>query len=237
MIGLLDLDELCRGLLWALREAVPAEWCALNELPADLPHTVSITEPEVPPEMHVAFARYGGQNPVVEYYLKTGDGRAMRFSDLITRRELHRLALYREVYRPLGVEYQIAFALPSSYQRVLGIALSRAKRDFTATERDLLNLTRPYLIQVYRNALAHTELARGAGRQIVIADLRALGLTQRQAEVLRLVAMGSSDQAAATALGIGIRTTQKHLEHCYRTLAVSDRSQAAQLAWAAARNG
>ncbi len=236
MIGLLDLDELCHGLLRALREAVPAEWCALNELPADLPHTVSITEPEVPPEMHVAFARYGGQNPVVEHYLKTGDGRAMRFSDLITRRELHRLALYREVYRPLGVEYQIAFTLPSSYQRVLGIALSRAKRDFTATERDLLNLTRPYLIQVYRNALAHTELARGAGRQIVIADLRALGLTQRQAEVLRLVAMGSSDQAAATALGIGIRTAQKHLEHCYRTLAVSDRSQAAQLAWAAARN-
>jgi DNA-binding CsgD family transcriptional regulator len=138
---------------------------------------------------------------------------------------------------PAPVEYQIAFTLPSSYQRVLGIALSRAKRDFTATERDLLNLTRPYLIQVYRNALAHTELARGAGRQIVIADLRALGLTQRQAEVLRLVAMGSSDQAAATVLGIGMRTAQKHLERCYRTLAVSDRSQAAQLAWAAARNG
>jgi DNA-binding CsgD family transcriptional regulator len=237
VIGLLDLDELCHGLLRALREAVPAEWCALNELPADLPHTISIAEPDVPPEMHVAFARYGGQNPLVEYYLKTGDGRAMRFSDLITRRELHRLALYREVYRPLGVEYQIAFALPSSYRGVLGVALSRAKRDFTATERELLNLTRPYLIQVYRNALAHTELARGAGRQIVIADLRALGLTQRQAEVLRLVAMGSSDQAAATALGIGIRTAQKHLEHCYRMLAVSDRSQAAQLAWAAARNG
>jgi DNA-binding CsgD family transcriptional regulator len=237
VIGLLDIDELCRGLLRALREAVPAEWCALNELPADLPHTVSIAEPEVPPEIHVAFARYGGQNPIVEYYLKTGEGRAMRFSDLLTRRELHRLALYREVYKPLGVEYQIAFTLPSSYRRVLGIALSRAKRDFTATERDLLNLTRPYLIQVYRNALAHTELARGAGRQIVVADLRGLGLTQRQAEVLRLVAMGSSDQAAADALGISIRTAQKHLECCYRTLAVKDRSQAAQRAWAAARNG
>ncbi|MGA7704701.1 MAG: LuxR C-terminal-related transcriptional regulator [Solirubrobacteraceae bacterium] len=237
VIGLLDLDELCHGLLRALREAVPAEWCALNELPADLPHTVSIAEPEVPPEMHVAFARYGAQNPIVEYYLKTRDGRAMRFSDLITRRELHRLALYREVYKPLGVEYQIAFTLPSSRQRILGIALSRAKRDFTAVERDLLNLTRPYLIQVYRNALAHTELARGAGRQIVIDDLRALGLTRRQAEVLRLVAMGSSDQAAATAMGIGLRTAQKHLEHCYRTLEVSDRSQAAQLAWAAARSG
>ena len=236
VIGLLDLEELCHGLLRALREAVPAEWCALNEVPADLPRTISITEPAVPAQMHVAFARHGPENPLVEYYMQTHDGRATRFSDLVTRRELHRLNLYREVYRPLGVEYQIAFTLPSSSQRVLGIALSRAERDFTAGERDLLNLARPYLIQAYRNALAYTELAGGAGRQIVVADLRALGLTRRQSEVLRLVAMGHSDQDAASALGMSVRTAQKHLEHCYRTLEVGNRSQAARLAWAAARD-
>jgi DNA-binding CsgD family transcriptional regulator len=234
VIGLLDLEELCHGMLRALREAVPAEWCALNELPANLPHTISLTEPPAPPELHVAFAKYGLQNPLAAYYLRTNNGRAMRFSDLVTRRELHRLDLYREVYRPLGVEYQIAFTLPSGSREVLGIALSRGKRDFTATERDLLNLVRPYLIQAYRNALAHTALAGGAGRQIVLDDLTALGLTTRQAEVLRLVAMGSSDQDAAATLGIGARTAQKHLEHCYRTLGVSDRSQAARLAWEAA---
>jgi DNA-binding CsgD family transcriptional regulator len=234
VMGLLDLDELCHGMLRALREAVPAEWCALNELPADLPRTVSITEPQVPGEMHVAFARYGAENPLVRHFIETGEGRAMRFSDLVTRRELHRLDVYREVYRPLGVEYQIAFTLPASAHQLLGISLSRATRDFSAAERDLLNLLRPYLIQAHRNALAHTLLARGAGRQIVVSDLRALGLTQRQAEVLRLVAMGHSDQDAAAALGIAIRTAQKHLERCYRTLDVSDRSQAARLAWAAA---
>jgi DNA-binding CsgD family transcriptional regulator len=234
VMGLLDLQELCVGLLRALREVVPAEWCALNELPAALPHTVSITEPPAPPEMHVAFARYGPENPLVQHYLQTHDGRAMRFSDLLTRRELHRLDLYRKVYRPLGVEYQIAFTLPSAAQRVLGIALSRAERDFTASERDLLNIARPYLIQAYRNALAYTELAQGAGRQIVVADLRALGLTQRQSEVLRLVAMGHSDQDAASTLGMSVRTAQKHLEHCYRTLEVGDRSQAARMAWASA---
>jgi DNA-binding CsgD family transcriptional regulator len=236
VIGLLDLDELCHGLVRALREAVPAEWSALNELPADLPHTASITEPAVPTETHHAFARYGSQNPLVDYYLTTGDGRATRFSDVVTRRELHRLELYREVYAPLGVEYQIAFTLPSSSARMLGVALSRGKRDFTALERDLLNLARPYLIQTYRNALAYTLLSRGAGRQIVVPDLRALGLTQRQAEVLRLVAMGHSDRDAADVLGIGFRTAQKHLEHCYRLLNVSDRSQAAQVAWGTARS-
>ena len=114
------------------------------------------------------------------------------------------------------------------------MALSRDGHDFTATERALLNLARPYLIQAYRNALAHTELSQGAGRQILVSDLRALGLTPRQAEVLRLVAMGSSDQDAATALGIGVRTAQKHLEHCYRRMSVDNRSQAARAAWAVA---
>lgn len=234
IMGLLDLDELSQGMMVAVREAVPADWCALNELPAELPHTVSLTDPPVPEKFHLTFARYGTQNPLASHFLRTGDGRATRFSDLVTRRQLHRLPLYREVYRELNVEYQIAMTLPSTAQRVLGIALSRERRDFTATERDLLNLARPYLIQAYRNALAHTRLKDGGGRQILVTDLVTLGLTQRQAEVLRLVAMGSSDQDAATALGIGARTVQKHLEHCYRRLDVANRSQAARAAWEAA---
>jgi DNA-binding CsgD family transcriptional regulator len=230
-MGLLDLDELCHGMLSTLRAAIPAEWCALNEVPADLPHTVSLTDPPIPEEWHLAFARHAEQNPIAAHFLRTGDGRATRFSDLVTRRELHRLELYREIYQPFRVEYQIAMTLPSAAQRVLGIALSRSHRDFTATERDLLNLTRPYLIQAYRNALAYTRLSQGAGRQILVSDLLALGLTRRQAEVLRLVAMGSSDVDAASELGIGVRTVQKHLEQCYRRLHVKNRSQAARAAW------
>jgi DNA-binding CsgD family transcriptional regulator len=234
VIGLLDHEELCHGLLRALREAVPAEFCALNELPAELPRTVSITDPPVPPEIHDAFARYGPENPLVQHFMRARESRATRFSDLLTRRELHSLNVYRHVYQPLGVEYQIAFTLPSPSGRVLGIALSRAKRDFTATERDLLNLSRPYLIQAYRNALAYTSLAQGAPREIALPDLEPLGLTRRQAEILRLIAMGDSIQNAAAALEIGVRTAQKHLERCYRTLNVSSRSEASQLAWATA---
>jgi hypothetical protein len=63
LIGLLDLGEFCHGLLHALRDAMPADWCALNEVPADLPHTISLTDPPVPAEMHYAFARYASQKP------------------------------------------------------------------------------------------------------------------------------------------------------------------------------
>jgi DNA-binding CsgD family transcriptional regulator len=236
VIGLLELNELSHGLLRALREAVPSDYCAIHELPADLPHTVSLTDPPTPQEQHQAFARYASQNPIADYFLRTRDGRATRFSDLITRRQLHQLDLYREVYRPLAVEYQIAFTLPSGAERILGVALSRGKRDFTAAERDLLNLARPYLIQTYRNSLAHSDLMRAARPSIDILALQLLGLTERQAEVLRLVAMGYSSEHAAAALRISVRTAQKHLERCYRALNVNSRSEASRVAWAAAHS-
>ena len=230
VMGLLDLDELCRGLPRAMRETVPADWVAINEVP-DREGAISISDPPIPPGGHEAWARYGHQNPLAAHFMHSRDGRPTRFSDLITRRELHRLDIYTEIYGPLGVEYQIAFTLPSGPERVLGIALSRTRRDFTAAERDLLGVARPYLIQAYRNALAFTDVGRTEGAVAEIADPQRLGLTARQAEVVRLVAMGRSDQHIADALGIGLRTVQKHLERAYRELGVSTRSQAAGRIW------
>ena len=123
VMGLLELEELCQGLLFALREAVPSDYCAMNEVPAEAPTAVSLTDPPVSPDLHVAFARYGPQNPLVQHFQRTRDGRPMRLSDVTTRRELHELELYREIYKPMGVEYQLAFTLPSLSDRVLGVAL------------------------------------------------------------------------------------------------------------------
>jgi hypothetical protein len=190
VIGVLDLYEFCDGLMHALREAVPSDWCAINELPADLPHTISLSDPSVPIEFHEAFARYGTQNPIAAHFVNTGEGSATRFSDLVTRRQLHRLELYQQVYKPLNAEYQIAFTLLSGSVRILGIALSRSRRDFSARERDLLNLARPYLIQTYRNVLAHSE--QHANPLLPLPALQAIGLTRRQAQVLRLVASGNT---------------------------------------------
>jgi DNA-binding CsgD family transcriptional regulator len=234
LIGLLDLDELSRGLLQALQETVEADWSALNEVPADLPHTISLTDPPLPASVHEAFALYAAQNPVAAHFLSTRDGRATRISDLVTRRELHRLDLYKFVYAPLGVEYQIAFTLPSNAERILGASLSRSRRDFTARERDLLNLARPYLIQIYRNALEQSRAAAGADSQLSMARLVALGLTHRQAQVLRLIVGGRTAAEAGAALGIGPRTVHKHLEHCYRILGVANRGEAVSVSWAAA---
>ncbi|MFP5488842.1 MAG: response regulator transcription factor, partial [Acidimicrobiia bacterium] len=56
--------------------------------------------------------------------------------------------------------------------------------------------------------------------------LRALGLSDRQAAVARLVAGGASNPAIATELGIRPATVKKHLEHIYRVLGVRTRAAA-----------
>lgn len=67
-----------------------------------------------------------------------------------------------------------------------------------------------------------------------VEQVRALGLTTRQAEVLRLVALGSSTEQVARALGISSATVRKHLEHIYDRLGVTSRTGAVATAWAGA---
>jgi DNA-binding NarL/FixJ family response regulator len=160
----------------------------------------------------------------------TGDGRAYRFSDVTTREELEATALFRDVYVHLGVRHQIAFTLPARSGRVLAIALSRKDRDYSDAERDFLNRARPYLIQAYQNAIAYSEEARESPQRLE-ETLREAGLTAREAEVMRLVALGGSNRDIAARLGLSERTVQKHLQNTFDKLDVTSRSEAAARAW------
>ncbi len=51
-------------------------------------------------------------------------------------------------------------------------------------------------------------------------------VTPRQARILQLVADGQSDRGIARTLGISARTVQAHLQHTYRTLDVTSRTEA-----------
>jgi DNA-binding CsgD family transcriptional regulator len=233
VFGLLDIDELRGGLLQALHRALPSDYVSLNDVGSTPEEIVTLMAPEAP-HVEATWALHAHENPLLRHHLRTLDGRAYRFSDVISQEELHELPLYHEVYAPLGVEHQMAFTLPSGSDRVLAIALSRCDHDYTDAERDFANEARPFLIQAYLNALAHHSL-RGARPQIpatlTLEALVAAGFTAREAEVLRLVALGRSNQHIASALGISDRTVGKHLEHSFRKLGVSDRSTAAGRVW------
>ncbi len=61
-----------------------------------------------------------------------------------------------------------------------------------------------------------------------------LPLTEREREILALVAVGKTNGEIATILGISARTVQKHLEHVFQKLGVETRTAAAVRALAAA---
>jgi DNA-binding CsgD family transcriptional regulator len=237
--GLLDVDDLRRGLLLALHRTLPSDYVSLNDIgPAD-EDIVTIMEPDAP-QLLGRWQELAHQNPLLQHHLRTLDGRAYRFSDVIPQGDLHALELYRDVYAPMGVEHQMAFTLPAGPNRVLAIALSRRARDYSDEERELANEARPFLIQAYLNALAYSSLRSSRARPDAPPMLEALvatGLTGREAQVVRLVALGRSNQHIAAELGISDRTVGKHLEHSFRKLGVGDRSTAAGRVWEIAGAG
>lgn len=224
----------------ACHEVIPSDWVSINDVAPVAGPIVAVVRPDLPHSLYAEFGRLAHENPLLQHYMTTRDGRAYRFSDVTTRDELHALELYKRVYQPIGLEYQLAFMLQSSADRVLAVVLSRRRHDFTQLEVELANRARPFLIQAWTNAIEFTALRdQLAARSEVPSalspaafdELIARGLTERQAEVLMFAARGQSNGAAAEALGISERTVEKHLERCYRTLGVSSRSAASALVW------
>ncbi len=239
--GMLDLDELIDGLLVAIRRNVPSDYVSLNDIGPDTDRVIAVVTPDLPKEMYRIWGEYAFQNPLMQRYVETLDGRPYRFSDVVSREEYRASDLYRNFYSLIDVEHQMAFTLPATPGRVIAIALSRCDEDFSDEDRDVIERARPYLIQAWRNAIDHTALrdelvARPLGpapaNGTVVDALRSRGLTERQAQVLALVAHGRSNRDAGAILDISDRTVQKHLEHCFRKLDLPGRSAAAEFVWA-----
>lgn len=200
-----SLDEFREALIPALRRVAPADFVSYNEvLGGDRP-LATIVDPEMSPAEVRTWSRYARENPLLVQHLRTRDGRAYRFSDVITRSELHKLGLYRQFYRPLGIEHQIAFTLPAPPELVIAVALSRGRPDFSSEEQAMLNLARPHLIQAYRNAQLHEHTAEllEAMRQGTAATGTALIVVSADGAV-----EFASPAARSSAAALGVSTTE-----------------------------
>jgi DNA-binding NarL/FixJ family response regulator len=59
---------------------------------------------------------------------------------------------------------------------------------------------------------------------------RPAGLTEREAQVIALLARGLQTKQIASLLGVSAKTADRHIEHAYRKLGVSTRAAAALFA-------
>ena len=163
------------------------------------------------------------EHPLVNHYRATGSGEPVKISDFLTQQRFHRLGLYAEFFRRIPVEHQMAVSMPGPGQGVIGVALNRARRDFSDDDRAVLSVLRAPLSA----ALLRARRRQQAGRVLTVIDRSGLAdLTEREIQILRLVADGRTNASIAHALEVSPRTIAKHLEHIYRKLGVSSRAAA-----------
>jgi DNA-binding CsgD family transcriptional regulator len=150
---------------------------------------------------------------------RSSEQRALKISDFMPVGELRRSEYYDEVLKPLGIEHELRVWLtaPRGTSRVFAFSRNRRQGDFGERDRALLELLRPFLVAVRERY----DLRNGAA-----------SLTEREAEILRLVACGKTNGEIASLLFLSPYTVRTHLEHVFEKLDVHSRAAAIAAAFA-----
>jgi DNA-binding CsgD family transcriptional regulator len=213
------VDPFPKPVLAALRRLIPADFVSYGELDregadwrADVRWEGVRPLSGVTSDIHEAQMRFRHQVPHSPWAPTAG--RAVRWSDLLSRRSLHRLDLYIEAAKPLGDEYVLELWLVGPVGVAGGFSFDRREGDFSERDLCVLDTLRPYLVQLWRNARVRTPSA-AAGL-----------LTPREREILAWVARGKTNREIAVALYLAPGTVGKHLANVYAKLDVGSRAGA-----------
>jgi DNA-binding CsgD family transcriptional regulator len=161
--------------LEGLRELVGCAWASYCELDRPRRRVLALVESPAPetelPDEEETFWRVIRHHPLCRAQ-QVGRFDALKLSDFHSRRELHRLEVYADWFRPLGIEYELEVAIPSPLEHTKVFLFDDQRRDFGERERALLNLLQPHLVQM-RRAAAVRHIADSA--RAILEDGRDLG--------------------------------------------------------------
>src|SRR5215813_328148 len=111
-----DLDAFPAHVLAMLTQLVPADHISYNEVNPNSRRVKAVAEPANAVHFLDAmriFEHHVAEHPLIAYYARTHDSRALKLSDFLSWSQLHRLGLYQEFFRRVGVEHQMAATLPA----------------------------------------------------------------------------------------------------------------------------
>ncbi len=162
------LDPFPRELLAALRRLVPCDSVGYSELDRVRKRSIrgkQEPEPEdVASELLQGYWRVRHEHPVCHYHGVTGDFRALKLSDFVTRRELRRREIYSEWFRPWGVGHEMNVGLEAPPWHTKVFLFDRGDGpDFDERDRAVLDLLRPHLARLYRAAQDRRRAAEALG--------------------------------------------------------------------------
>jgi DNA-binding CsgD family transcriptional regulator len=158
----LDLDTFREHVVRAISKVVPAEVITYTEIGNRGQPTTRSLHPARPiaSDLMLAFERHRHEHPLIKHFSGNPHARAAKISDFLTQRAFHRLGLYDEFFRQVGVEHQMVIGLPAPSPRVVGVALNRSGLDFSERDRLLLSALRPHIVQAFGNAESFSQIKR-----------------------------------------------------------------------------
>ncbi|HEY1788982.1 MAG TPA: helix-turn-helix transcriptional regulator [Verrucomicrobiae bacterium] len=149
-------SALCGWLLdHALPGLIPSDWLSYNEVDLLNPgNTTAILKPDSKAFFEQFFPRFkelAYQHPLIVHQMQSANFPVHKISDFLTQEAFHQLELYRDVYRHMDVEYQIAVTVRLSSSHVVAFALSRKEKDYDERDRAVLEMLRPHLVVAFNN--------------------------------------------------------------------------------------
>jgi len=201
----------------AIAGAIPAEEVAYVEWRFGDRDAICVAHyPEEPHWLDDALAATCDSYPLRDLE-HAGSTEPLRISDVVSRVRFRNSAFYWAVMRPLGREHELKVWLPAPGGHARYFELARPPgRDFDERDRSFLALLRPHLARLR---------ARWERRP------RLPSLTERELDVLTLVAQGLTNREISRQLFISPATVRTHLEHIYDKLAVRSRAGAVSAAF------
>ncbi|MGH4025676.1 MAG: response regulator transcription factor [Pseudonocardiaceae bacterium] len=237
-----DYESVQSTLLADLAKLVGADAATLHETDVAGPHQVSLGWPPARLTMDLAerLRAVFLQHPFMPLYERLRpngpfSSSPFRISDLMSQRQWRDNPVCRDVL-PEASD-QLGVMLGARNGAVRNVVLTRSGRTFTDRQRDVLSLTlRHVTVAVDRASpqrLVGLQITPqpqwvqvGSGRSVGAAVPADAALSQRQQQVLTMVAEGWTDAQIAHRLHIRPRTVSKHLEHIYARLGVPNRAAA-----------
>jgi DNA-binding CsgD family transcriptional regulator len=142
---------------------------------------------------------------------------ALRITDVVSRARFRNSAFYSAVMRSLGFEHEVKLWLPAPPGHARFFELERGPGpDFDERDRWFLSLLRPHLARLRLRWERRPDLP---------------SLTERELDVLALVAQGLTNRQISRRLFISPATVRTHLEHIYDKLGVRSRAGAVSAAF------
>jgi DNA-binding CsgD family transcriptional regulator len=140
----------------------------------------------------------------------------LRITDVVSRARFRKSPFYSAVMRPLGFEHEIKLWLPAPPGHARFFELERGSGPgFDERDRSFLSLLRPHLAGLRSRWERRPPLP---------------SLTERELDVLALVAQGLTNRQISRRLFISPATVRTHLEHIYDKLGVHSRAGAVSAA-------